>query len=96
LAAPIRETGGLIKYIELIYRNTAAFLLRWAQVLIYFPANVADLSIIFGTQFVTLFGGSQSRIVPVAVTAAVSILVINFLGTKAGGAIQSNTLVCKL
>ncbi|MFJ5476921.1 hypothetical protein ACIL82_03490 [Enterococcus faecium] len=46
--------------------------------MIYFPANVAALSIIFGTQFVNLFGLSQSMIVPVAVTAAVSILLINF------------------
>ena len=35
-------------------------------------------------------------IVPVAVTAAVSIMLINFLGSKAGGAFQSITLVCKL
>ncbi|HFC9324138.1 TPA: APC family permease [Enterococcus faecium] len=54
------------------------------------------MSIIFGTQFVNLFGLSQSMIVPVAVTAAVSILLINFLGSKAGGAFQSITLVCKL
>ncbi|HGV8372102.1 TPA: APC family permease [Enterococcus faecium] len=78
LAAAIPETGGMIKYIERIYGNTAA------------------LSIIFGTQFVNLFGLSQSMIVPVAVTAAVSILLINFLGSKAGGAFQSITLVCKL
>ncbi len=96
LAAAIPETGGMIKYIERIYGNTAAFLLGWAQVVIYFPANVAALSIIFGTQFVNLFGLSQSMIVPVAVTAAVSILLINFLGSKAGGAFQSITLVCKL
>ncbi|WP_267638090.1 APC family permease [Enterococcus faecium] len=48
LAAAIPETGGMIKYIERIYGNTAAFLLGWAQVVIYFPANVAALSIIFG------------------------------------------------
>ena len=77
LAAAIPETGGMIKYIERIYGNTAAFLLGWAQVVIYFPANVAALSIIFGTQFVNLFGLSQSMIVPVAVTAAVSILLIS-------------------
>ncbi|EMW6188671.1 amino acid permease [Enterococcus faecium] len=96
LAAAIPETGGMIKYIERIYGNTAAFLLGWAQVVIYFPANVAALSIIFGTQFVNLFDLSQSMIVPVAITAAVSIMLINFLGSKAGGAFQSITLVCKL
>ena len=39
LAAAIPETGGMIKYIERIYGNTAAFLLGWAQVVIYFPAS---------------------------------------------------------
>lgn len=101
LAAAIPETGGMIKYIERIYGNTAAFLLGWAQVVIYFPANVAALSIIFGTQFVNLFDLSQSMIVPVAVTAAVSIMLINFLGSKAGGAfsvdyacLQTHSFVC--
>ncbi|MFS0983811.1 APC family permease [Enterococcus durans] len=96
LAAAIPETGGMIKYIERIYGKTAAFLLGWAQVIIYFPANVAALSIIFGTQFVNLFGLTNSLIVPVAIIAAVTIMLINFLGSKVGGAFQSITLVCKL
>ncbi|MGN8981261.1 APC family permease [Enterococcus villorum] len=96
LAAAIPETGGMVKYIERTYGKTAAFLLGWAQVVIYFPANVAALSIIFGTQFVNLFDLSQSMIVPVAILAAVTILLINLLGSKIGGAFQSITLVCKL
>lgn len=96
LAAAIPETGGMIKYIERIYGETAAFLLGWAQVIIYFPANVAALSIIFGTQFVNLFALSQEMILPIAVVAATSIMLINFLGSKIGGAFQSVTLVCKL
>ena len=96
LAAAIPETGGMIKYIERIYGKTTAFLLGWAQVIIYFPANVAALSIIFGTQFVNLFGLTNSLIVPVAIIAAVTIMLINFLGSKVGGAFQSITLVCKL
>lgn len=96
LAAAIPETGGMIKYIEKTYGKTAAFLLGWAQVVIYFPANVAALSIIFGTQFVNLFDLTRSLIVPVAILAAITIMLINFLGSKVGGAFQSITLVCKL
>lgn len=96
LAAAIPETGGMLRYIERAYGNFASFLLGWAQVIIYFPANVAALSIIFGTQFKNLFGLSDSMIVPIAIIAAISIMLINFLGSKAGGVFQSVTLVCKL
>ena len=32
-----------------------AFLFGWAQMSVYFPANIAALSVIFGQQFVVLF-----------------------------------------
>lgn len=96
LAAAIPETGGMLRYIERAYGKFASFLLGWAQVIIYFPANVAALSIIFGTQFKNLFGLSDGTVVPIAIVAAISIMLINFLGSKAGGMLQSVTLVCKL
>jgi len=46
LATAIPETGGPIRYIERIYGKLPSFLLGWAQSIIYFPANVAALSII--------------------------------------------------
>lgn len=96
LAAAIPETGGMLRYIERAYGKFASFLLGWAQVIIYFPANVAALSIIFGTQFKNLFGLSDGTVVPIAIVAAITIMLINFLGSKAGGMFQSITLVCKL
>lgn len=77
LAAAIPETGGMIKYIERIYGNTAAFIGLGASRDL-FSSKCSSLVDHFGTQFVNLFGLSQSMIVPVAVTAAVSILLINF------------------
>lgn len=96
LAAAIPETGGMLRYVERAYGKFASFLLGWAQAIIYFPANVAALSIIFGTQFKNLFGLSDTMIVPIAIAAATSIMLLNFLGSKAGGMFQSITLVCKL
>ena len=55
LATAIPETGGPIRYIERIYGKLPSFLLGWAQSIIYFPANVAALSIIFATQCLNLF-----------------------------------------
>ena len=96
LAAAIPETGGLIKYIEYTYGNFWGYLSGWAQAFIYFPANIAALAIVFATQFVNLFDMKDSLIVPVAMLTALSIYFINCLGSKAGGMLQSITLVIKL
>ncbi|MDO2222628.1 amino acid permease, partial [Escherichia coli] len=50
LATAIPETGGAVKYIEYTYGKLAGFLLGWAQSIIYYPANISALSIIFSTQ----------------------------------------------
>lgn len=60
LAAAIPETGGMLRYIERAYGEFWSFLLGWAQVIIYFPANVAALSIIFGQQFKNLSSRTYS------------------------------------
>lgn len=96
LAAAIPETGGLTKYIEHIYGDFWGFLAGWAQAFIYFPANVAAISIIFATQLVNLFHLQVQWTVTIAILTALSILLINCLGAKAGGLLQSVTLVVKL
>jgi APA family basic amino acid/polyamine antiporter len=96
LAAAIPKTGGMMTYIDRTYGSFASFLLGWAQIIIYVPANIAALSVIFGVQVVNLYALEETMIIPVAVAAAVSIMFINFLGAKAGGILQSITLVFKL
>ncbi|HDH1881418.1 TPA: amino acid permease [Staphylococcus aureus] len=96
LAAAIPETGGLTKYIEYTYGDFWGFLSGWAQSFIYFPANVAALSIVFATQLINLFHLSIGSLIPIAIASALSIVLINFLGSKAGGILQSVTLVIKL
>ena len=96
LAAAIPETGGLTKYIEYTYGDFWGFLSGWAQSFIYFPANVAALSIVFATQLINLFHLSAGSLIPIAIASALSIVLINFLGSKAGGILQSVTLVIKL
>ncbi|WP_057895176.1 APC family permease [Lacticaseibacillus brantae] len=96
LAAAIPKTGGAVKYIEYTYGKLPAFLLGWAQMIVYFPANIAALSIIFGTQWVALLHWSNSAIVPVAIVAGASITGLNFLGAKVGARVQSLGLIFKL
>ncbi|EGP4827821.1 amino acid permease [Enterococcus lactis] len=96
LATAIPETGGAVKYIEAAYGKLPSFLLGWAQSLIYFPANIAALSIIFATQLTNLLQLSTDYLLLIAVITAVSVTGLNLLGTKVGASVQSVTLIVKL
>lgn len=96
IAAAIPETGGMIRYIDRAYGRFASFLIGWAQFIIYFPANIAALGIIFATQLINLFHLSESLLIPIAIASIISILLINFLGAKVSGSFQSITLIGKL
>lgn len=96
LAAAIPLTGGAVKYLEYTYGKIPAYLFGWAQSLIYFPANIAALSIVFGTQVVDLFHLNSQISLPIALISGLSITLINFLGAKAASRLQSGTLIIKL
>lgn len=96
LATAIPKTGGAIQYIEATYGKLPAFLLGWAQSIIYFPANIAALSIIFATQFIHLFHLRSNLLIPIALVTAISVTGINLLGTRVAARVQSLTLVIKL
>ncbi|MCW3779384.1 amino acid permease [Levilactobacillus namurensis] len=96
LAAAIPRTGGAMRYLEYAYGKPVGFLMGWAQILVYYPANIAALSIIFGVQFVALFQLPAAWKLPVAILCGLSITGLNFLGAKVGGRVQSVALVFKL
>lgn len=96
LATAIPETGGPIQHIEAIYGKLLAFLLGWAQSVIYFPANIAALSIIFSTQLSHLFQLDPRLLLPLAIVTAASVTGLNLLGAKFAANVQSVTLVIKL
>ncbi|WP_413627970.1 amino acid permease [Fructilactobacillus vespulae] len=96
LGAAIPETGGSVQYMRHTYGPLSGFLLGWAEMLIYVPANMAALSIIFGTQVVVLLHLSVAMTVPIAIVVVMFITGLNILGAKVGGAVQSTTLIFKL
>ncbi|EOH92832.1 amino acid permease [Enterococcus haemoperoxidus ATCC BAA-382] len=96
LATAIPKTGGAVKYIEYTYGKLPGFLLGWAQSVIYFPANIAALSIIFSTQFIHLFHLSNNLLLPIALGTGASVTIVNLLGTKSAANLQSFTLVIKM
>lgn len=96
VASAIPKTGGMMTYIEETYGELAAFLLGWAQTIIYFPATVAALSIILATQAVSLLGLTDASITPIAIATVAFLIVMNFFGSKTGGAIQTIATIGKM
>ncbi|WP_429971862.1 APC family permease [Fructilactobacillus sp. Tb1] len=96
LGAAIPKTGGSVEYLRHTYGPLSGFLLGWAEMLIYFPANIAALSIIFSTQVINLFHLQMSMLIPIAILCAVTTTVINLCGSKVGGSVQSITFIFKL
>ena len=96
VSAAIPKSGGMVAYLEETYGDVWGYLLGWAQTVIYFPANIAALGMIFGTQAATLLGVSDSMIKPIAIITIIFLLCMNSLGSKTGGAIQTVATAGKL
>ncbi|MDO1605418.1 amino acid permease [Lactobacillus sp. YT155] len=96
LAAMFPKTGGLTRYISHSYGKFWGFLAGWAQAIVYFPANVAAMSIAFGTQVANLFDLNISAIIPIAFLCACLVFGVNFISIKVAGRVTTVALVFKL
>lgn len=96
LSAAIPETGGMVVYLRRAYGPLVSYLLGWAQTVVYFPANIAALSIIFATQAINLTGLDSHYTILIAIAAAVLIIVTNLMGTQQAGRLQSVATVAKM
>lgn len=96
VSAAIPKTGGMVAYLEETYGDVWGYLLGWAQTVIYFPANIAALAIIFGTQVVSLLNSSDAMVIPVAIITTIFLIFMNSLGAKTGGTIQTVATAGKL
>ncbi|WP_195938631.1 APC family permease [Romboutsia sp. 1001713B170131_170501_G6] len=95
VSAAIPKTGGMMVYIEEIYGKKLGFLTGWMQTVLFFPATIAALGVIFAQQAVSLIG-NESLTLPIAVGIILFVAALNTLGSKAGGAIQTIATICKL
>jgi len=96
VAAAIPKTGGMIVWLEETYGNVWGFLLGWVETVISFPANIAALAIIFATQAVSLLGLGDGMLVIVAIISIIFLIVMNSLGAKVGGNIQTIFTIAKM
>ena len=95
VSAAIPQTGGMMVYIEEIYGKKLGFLTGWMQSVLFFPATIAAISVMFGQQAAILLG-NESLVIPMTVGVILLIGVLNTFGSKTSGAIQTVSTVCKL
>ena len=95
VSAAIPKTGGMMVYIEEIYGKKLGFLTGWMQVVLFFPATIAALAVMFGQQSAGLIG-NESLVLPITIGVILLISVLNSLGSKTGGLIQTVATVGKL
>lgn len=88
--------NGTMDYLEYTYGKVWGFLFGWAQMIVYFPAQIGALATIFGTQFVALLGLKASMAMPTALILVTFLLGINFIGTKFSSKMQSVITVLKI
>ena len=95
VSAAIPKTGGMMVYIEEIYGKKLGFLTGWMQSVLFFPATIAAISVMFGQQAAILLG-NESLVIPMTVGVILLIGVLNTFGSKTSGAIQTVSTECKL
>ena len=78
------------------YGRVWGFLFGWAQMIVYFPAQIGALSSIFGVQFVSLFGINAKYANLIAIFLVLFLLAINLIGTKFSSKMQSVITILKV
>lgn len=95
VSAAIPKTGGMMVYIEEIYGKKLGVLTGWMQSVLFFPASIAAISVMFGSQSAILLG-NDALILPVTLGTILLISVLNTFGSKTSGMIQTVSTIAKL
>lgn len=96
LAVKIPKTGGLYTYIEEVYGSTMGFLSGWIQTVIYGPALVGALGLYFASLLTHFFSWPESWEIAIGIGTVLFLTVMNLLGARLGGWIQTITTFGKL
>lgn len=96
VAAMIPKTGGMMIYIKEIYGDTLGFLTGWMQMILFYPGLMAALAVVFSQQLIMVIGVPASLQVPIAIGIIAIVAIINTMGSKVAGGIQTISTVAKL
>lgn len=97
ISSSITKSGGMIVYMEEIYGQKIGFLTGWVQGMLFIPAIAGALGIIFAQEVVSLLGiQDKIYVIIIAIVVIVFLALLNSLGAKFGGGIQTASTICKL
>ena len=96
VSAAIPKTGGMMVYIEEIYGKKLGMLTGWMQSVLFFPATIAAIAVMFGNQTCLLLGLNENLIIPITIVTILFICFLNTLGSKTSGMIQTISTIAKL
>ena len=96
VSAAIPKTGGMMVYIEEIYGKKLGMLTGWMQSVLFFPATIAAIAVMFGDQTVDLLGLDPKFMIPITVFTLLFISILNTFGSKTSGLIQTVATIAKL
>lgn len=96
VSTQIPKTGGLYVYLEEAYGKIWGFLSGWVQTVIYGPAIIGALGLYFGSLLAHLFAMEAQWKLPLGIIAILFLTIVNSLGTKYGGYLQTAATVGKL
>ena len=83
-------------YIEEIYGKKLGALTGWMQSSLFFPATIAALAVMFANQTIALLGLNANLSMPITIGTILFIAILNTLGSKTSGAIQTVSTIGKL
>ena len=96
LGVQIPRTGGLYTYLNEVYGKLWAYTYGWMQTVIYGPATVGALGLYFASLLLPFLSINDEFKLPIAVGVVLFLTVINCLGSKYGGYIQTVATIGKL
>jgi basic amino acid/polyamine antiporter, APA family len=95
LADRMPDTGGEYAYLRECYHPLVGFLFGWVTLLVVMTGGMAAVAVTFARYFLELTGLRASERAVVVITLAV-LTIINCLGAKLGGRVQSLLMVMKI
>ncbi|GEN34536.1 MULTISPECIES: APC family permease [Aneurinibacillus] len=96
VSSQIPKTGGLYVYLEEVYGKVWGYLSGWVQTIIYGPAIIGALGLYFGSLLANLFSLEGQWKLWLGIGSVVFLGIINSIGTKYGGIVQTLSTVGKL
>ena len=96
VSAAIPKTGGMVEWVRAGFGDAMAFLVGWCQTIVFFPATIAALAVIFSQTAALLLGLDSSVTTPLAVATIIFLAVMNSISVKLGNGIQVVAGVIKL